>query len=500
MQTFIKSGPLSLAALAVTFLASIAMAQTAPPANAANNPAVAAVYWPTGQRSTSVMLLEKFSPNPVWLNKPYEYQLRVTNISSQTLNNVVLLEKLADGYKLNGTNPKAQQLPDGRLQWPLGNMAPGSNHVVRLHGVATRLGKLENCMSVHYDLNACMQIEVVQPEIKLTKTAPQEVMLCDPINMQLTVSNTGSGNAENVVIIDKLPDGLVTLDGQRAVQINVGSLPAGTSRQANLSVKAQRTGTFTNNATANADGGLTANASSTTKVVAPKLVVTKTGPDMRFAGRPIQYTLTVQNTGDGMARNATLVDQVPVGLKFLKASDNGQLANNLITWQLGDLKPNEKREVSTVLVGTQLGEVENVAQASAYCADDALAKIRTKVAGIPAILLEVVDEVDPVEVGQTTTYMIRVTNQGSLAGTNIVIKCELEDEMEYVSASGSTNANAAGKTITMSPVPSLAPKQQAVWKVVIKAVASGDVRFGVQMTSDQIDRPVLETEATNFYQ
>ena len=33
----------------------------------------------------------------------------------------------------------------------------------------------------------------------------------------------------------------------------------------------------------------------------------------------------------------------------------------------------------------------------------------------------------------------------------------------------------------------------------IKAVREGDVRMRVQMQSDQIGRPVIETEATTFY-
>ena len=122
------------------------------------------------------------------------------------------------------------------------------------------------------------------------------------------------------------------------------------------------------------------------------------------------------------------------------------------------------------------------------------------IAGIPAILLELIDEEDPIEVGNNVVYMIRVTNQGSLAGTNIKMDVELEDTMQYISSSGATLATQNGNKISLAPLPSLAPKKQAVWRIVVKAAGSGDVRFGVNMTSDQIDRPVRETESTNFYE
>ena len=173
---------------------------------------------------------------------------------------------------------------------------------------------------------------------------------------------------------------------------------------------------------------------------------------------------------------------------------------NNVVWNIGDLNPGATKSVDVTLVGTQIGQIVNTASVTADCAESAVAKAPTEIAGIPAILLEVIDEEDPIEVGANVTYMIRVTNQGSLAGTNIKIDIQLENAAEYVSASGATNATANGKSISLAPVPSLAPKKQAVWKIVVKAVESGDVRFGVNMTSDQIDRPVRETEATNFYQ
>lgn len=117
-------------------------------------------------------------------------------------------------------------------------------------------------------------------------------------------------------------------------------------------------------------------------------------------------------------------------------------------------------------------------------------------------MLEVIDVDDPVEVGKDTTYIITVTNQGSDHSRNVRVTCALEAGMEYVSSSGPTTGTlgAEGKVVAFEPLPSLAPKAKASWKVGVRALSEGDVRFKVGMTDDRLERPVEETEATHFYE
>jgi uncharacterized repeat protein (TIGR01451 family) len=314
------------------------------------------------------------------------------------------------------------------------------------------------------------------------------------------VTNAGVGTAQNVQVTDTLPAGLTTEDGKSSVTFNAGTLAQGQSREFTFNARASRTGSFTNNAVATGSNNLRAEASSSVNVVAPVLAVTKTGPDMRYLGRPIGYDVTVRNTGDGVARNTVLVDPLPSGTQFLSAGDNGQLRGDRIVWELGDLAPGAERKVRVNVMGTAIGQIRNVATARAFCAEAASATAVTDVQGIPAILLEVIDIADPVEVGAETVYEITVTNQGSKPGTNITVTVNLEEQAQFVDAGGATTHSVNGRTITFAPVPSLAPKAKATWRLRVKAIAPGDIRLHVQMNSDQIDRDVIETEATNFYE
>jgi uncharacterized repeat protein (TIGR01451 family) len=119
--------------------------------------------------------------------------------------------------------------------------------------------------------------------------------------------------------------------------------------------------------------------------------------------------------------------------------------------------------------------------------------------GVPAILLEVVDTVDPIEVGDETTFVLMVTNQGSSDDTNVKIVGTLPPTFEFISGSGATPVTASGQTVSISPVGKLAPGANAQWRIVVKAKGVADARSRWELTSDQFKSPIIETESSNLY-
>ncbi len=452
--------------------------------------------WPTGDPRTSSILLEKCAPSMVQVGRPFDFVIKVHNLTNTTLKNVVVTDAMPASFRVSKMEPSAS----GGYVWNLGNLEPRAVRTITVSGMATGPGKLQNCVTVTHQLDTCLAIDVTAPQLTLTKTAPAAVLKCDPIDIKLVVTNTGVGAAEGVKIVDTLPSGMTTLDGKSSVEIPVGTLPAGKSMEYTIAAKVQRSGSYTNQAVATALGDISARASSTTAVMEPALKVTKTGPALRYVGRPIDYTISVTNTGNGEARNVMLEDAIPAGTTHLAASDDGKVAGASVVWNLGNLAPGASKRVTVQVRGNQIGTVTNTAVARAYCAADAAGSATTEIKGIPAILLECIDVEDPIEVGGVCTYVITVTNQGSSVGTNIRIDTTLEDSMQYVSADGPTQGTVNGRTITFAPLPSLAPQARQSWTVKVKALRPGDVRFHITMNSDQIQRPVQETESTNFYQ
>jgi uncharacterized repeat protein (TIGR01451 family) len=124
----------------------------------------------------------------------------------------------------------------------------------------------------------------------------------------------------------------------------------------------------------------------------------------------------------------------------------------------------------------------------------------TEVAGIPAILLEVVDTIDPVEVGKDTVFIVTATNQGSATDRNVKVVATLPASMTFVSGTGASAVSASGQTVTMSPVATLAPGAKAEWRITVRAAKAEDARSRWEMTSEQFKTPVTETESTYLFE
>ena len=445
--------------------------------------------------------INKTAPATAVVGQTFPYAIKVTNPAKVAANNVVLTDVLPDGIAYVSSSPKAT-VAGQKLTWSLGTLGAGAGASVGVTVKGTRTGTFENCADVAADDGlkgrSCATTRITKPALVLDKTGPAETLLCDTIPYSITVKNTGDAPATNVRIVDKFPEGLTMLDGRKQAEFDIGTLAPGQSKIGKVTVKAANVGEYTSTAVATGDGGLKATATAKTIVRVPVLVLTKAAPKIRFVGRPVKYTITVANNGDAPAKNTVLVDTVPAGTKFVGASAGGKMAAGKVTWQLGTLAPKDTVTVSVTVTPTAQGQIRNSATATAYCAK-ASGQAMTVVKGIPAILLECVDIEDPIETGSQETYVITVTNQGSAVGTNIVIECTLPPEQGFVSATGPTQGKAKGKAVTFAPLKSLAPKAEAVYRVVTKGLKAGDTRFKVALTSDQMATPAEETESTHIF-
>ncbi|MFA5865535.1 MAG: DUF11 domain-containing protein [Phycisphaerae bacterium] len=447
--------------------------------------------------------ITKTAPETAGINEEFTYDITVTNPGKAPATNTLVTDILPEGIAYVSSDPAAT-VAGQELKWNLGTLAAEQSQKLTVRVKSTKTGKFENCASVTADMGlsakACAPTEIKAAALKLEKTGPAEVLLCDTITYKIVVTNTGDGPATNVKIVDNLPDGL-TSEGNQTVSIDGGTIPAGQSVESTFNAKASKAGTFENKSVATADNGLTAEATHKLVVKQPVLSLTKTGPEKRYLGRKAAFEITVTNKGDIEARDTVVVDMLPEGLEFVSASDNGQLKDGQVVWQLGTLAPNDTKKLTIETKALTKGTFKNAAKATAACAE-ATADASVVIEGIPGILLEMWDTEDPIEVGATETYVITVTNQGSAEDTNIRITCTIPDEEEFVSCSGVTNGNGEGKTVTFEPLPKLDPKVKAEWRVVVKAVKAGDVRFKVEMISDMLTTktPVMKTESTHLYE
>jgi len=469
-----------------------------------DTPGTTTIYLPGGTASSSVVKLTKSAPTEVSVGQEFDVTVEVTNLTADTtLRDVVVVGSMDGDVEMVSSSPEAT-MSEGSPSWSLGSLEPGQTETLTITQTATAVGAIVECATVTYTPYACLAINVTQPALQLAKTMPVEVLACDPIPVRYVVTNSGSGPATGVEVRDELPEGLVVAgSGRRVVVAPVGTLAPGESKAFEVELEATTTGALMNRAVASGSGGLTAEDSAEVNVVKPVIVVEKTAPERIFLGRTIDYTISVENTGDGAARDLVVTDTLPANVTLVSASGEGVEDGGEIVWNVGTLPAGGSRDFTVTVRPTDIGEYTNTVTVRGYCVDqtsDTTREAMTDVQGIPAVLLEVVDAIDPVEVGTNTTYVITVTNQGSAVDRDIDLQVTLEEGAEFVSGTGPTEVTGEGRTVDLAPLGSLQPKQKATWQIVVRATGTGDKRFRVEMDTEQIGRPVLETEATNFYE
>ncbi|HZW10781.1 MAG TPA: hypothetical protein VFF69_12830 [Phycisphaerales bacterium] len=459
--------------------------------------------FPTGDMSSSAIVVHTVMPDEVRLGQPYQYQLQVCNLTETELQNVVVTNENTNNLEITEADPRPSRGPDGNPQWVLGSLAPDDMQIITVTGVARESGVSSNCVTVSYNNFLCAETRVVSPDLALVKTATSEALACEPIELTYTVSNTGTGSCDNVVVTDELPEGLTLAEGGRSVRFNAGTLAAGESKEHRVSVRAAGPGRYTSAPSVTSDCGIQGQAEPVSTIVRQPVLAMEAdcGGERVFLGRNVTFTFNLSNTGDAACNETVVTARLPSGATFVSADNNGQASGNTVTWNVGSI-PAEggERSVSVTVSPQGLGDLEVSATAECVCAEPVTANCSIGIQGIPAILLEVIDSNDPIQIGEEVTYVIQVTNQGSAPGTGIRIVCELPTEETFVSAGGATTGTLSGRTVTFAPLPNLPPKARAEFRVTVRANAPADVRFLTSMTSDQFERPVQETESTNLYE
>lgn len=335
--------------------------------------------------------------------------------------------------------------------------------------------------------------------LELTRSMPGEVSLCEPFEMKLTVRNSGGAALSQVRIEDSLLSCVPRVEPGAPGAIEVGALQPGETREIRIRLRASAAGTCEGAARVTSAQGASADAAGHLIIKAPVLGLTCTAPASVTLNRPVQICLVVTNSGNAPEARATVSLPIPAGSAATAVTEGGVVQDGRVVWQIADLAPGTARTLCAAFGSPEVTTLAFTGSVTGTCSPPAKSECATRVLGIPAILLEVVDLEDPVEIGKPVTYEIRVTNQGSAALSNVRLQFEMAESQEFVSGDGATAVKGQGRTGSSEPYATLEPKAMIVWRVVAKALSQADARFKVDLTSDQFLKPVEEYEATSQY-
>ncbi len=425
--------------------------------------------------------------------------LLVENTGKVVVRDVVVDAYFPQTVRLTSAKPTPAESQD-HLSWKFATMAPGETHIIEIKMIPSQRGELATTANVRFTGTASNVFRVEEPLLEVVMKGPSEVMLGDSASQVVTVSNPGTGVAQNVSIEVRIPKGLEHPRGEK-LEMEIGSLNPGESRAVRLSLAAIDGGEHVLQVQAKADLGLRQAAVANIKVVAPSIAVAIDGPGLRYLGRNARYTIAVKNDGSGPTNNVRVLQKIPTGFKFVKADKGGKWdsSKQTINWFVGRLDAGEAMKLNVELETSKIGDFVQSVRAMSEHGALSSAQAKTRVEGTASLLLEIVDLDDPVEVGKETAYEIRVRNDGSKAAHNVGVSCELPNGVQLISAKGASDHVAESGVVVFKALPQLPPGKTALYRIHVKGADEGNLRFRARLTSDSIQQPLIIEELTKFY-
>ena len=449
---------------------------------------------------TPTVVVEKVAPGEIQVGKPALFEIFVRNTGSTPAHDVSIHDVLPQGVQLVNTTPQAARGNQGELVWTLGTLNPGDEAAVQVEVMPTAEGEIGSVATVRFAAAASVRTLCTKPQLVVEVQAPKTALAGDDVPLRIRISNPGTGVATGVLITNVVPAGLEH-DGGGELEYEVGDLQPGDARDLDLSLRAVRPGQVVNLLKAVGDGNLATDVKTAIEITAPALALEVDGPKRRYLDRQATYTVSVSNPGTATAQAVELATYLPKGLQFVEADNHGEYdaATHSVRWLLEELPARERGSVTLTALPIEPGQQMLRVETTAERGVSARKEEAVLVEAAASIVFQVVDSVDPIEVGGETTYEIVVANQGSKEATNVTLAVQLPEVMKPIEAEGPSRFQITQREVLFQPLPQLAPKSEAVFRVRVQCLAAGDHRCHVQMASDDMKNPVTKEEGTRVY-
>ena len=427
------------------------------------------------------------------------YTVVVTNNGVVDAKQVVVRDILDKGLKFVKATGEYTFDEDSRTVTWIVDLAKGESQTFYVTAVAEAYGVLTNDVTVG---DKTASADVVVPEIIPDKTANiTNPNFGDKVDYTVTVTNDGIGDANNVVIVDRLGEGLTFVsasdngvwDPVKRTVTWIVDLAKGESKVFSVIAIVSGYGNVTNSLVV---GNKTAGVNVTVPEIIPDKTANITNPNF---GDNVTYTVTVTNDGIGDAKDVVVRDVLGEGLKFVSAT--GEYTwdedSRTVTW-IVDLAKGESRTfyVNATVVG--YGNVTN----SLIVGNKTISVNVT----VPEIIPDKTANITNPNFGDNVNYTVTVTNDGIGDAKNVIVRDILGEGLTFVDATGNYSFDEVTRTVTW--IVDLAKGESRTFYVnaivsgygnVTNSLVVGNKTAGVNVTVPEIipDKTV-DNEIPNF--
>lgn len=451
-----------------------------------------------GIQSADVKLV-KNAPAEIQVGIPATFELKVFNASDKEVRNVVVRDQTPKGTKFLEGSPQPAALADGTLTWNVGALKPQEELTITMRVLPMEEGEIGSVATVLFATEASARTVCTKPKLAIRVSGPPNVLIGQPAECELVVTNEGTGAATAVAIEADLPAQFRHPAGAQ-LEYEIGALQPGETKTLPLTLVAAEAGSTKCAVRIRAEGVPGAEDYLTTEVVAPQLAVAAKGPTRRYLQRQAVYDVFVQNAGTAPAQEVDLAAYLPRGMQFVGANNQGQYdpERHAVFWSLVELPKQERGSVQVAVMPVEEGEQKLRVEANAALELQAESELGIVVEAQVELDFQIENPNDPIEVGADAVYEIRVANLGAKAATGVVVAATFPPGLQPLpDQAGSYRVE--GQRIVFTNVSRLEPGDEILVKAAARGAAEGDHRVRVEVASAEVSTPILKEARTRVY-
>ena len=270
------------------------------------------------------------------------------------------------------------------------------------------------------------------PQIVVEKIPPKELLVGQSAVWKTNVKNIGQTIAVNVEIKDLLPKGsqLIETNPPAVKGFNgelvwkVGDIPPGKQVTVSMEIMPLEEGRMGSVAQVSFQTA----ASGEGVVAKPQLALQTQGVKQIGIGNTTELTILLSNPGTGTAKNVVLTENVPPQLQH-------EARDSVLTYNVGDLKPNETRTIHLTMTAIRAGKFVNSLTATADPGLNAESRFDMEV--IAPQLKMTVQGPTRRFLEREGSYKLAISNPGTASATHVAMRVQLPNGLEFVRANNS---------------------------------------------------------------
>lgn len=443
------------------------------------------------------------------------YRIQVSNVDAGTADEVTVTVDLPAGLSHLNSVPEAEGSGDS-LQWSIGALNPGETRVIEANFRADQQGTVNLCASAETGegdrAQSCVSTAVSVASLEITMSGPERAQRGQDVTFEINIVNRGAVLATGLTMRDSFDPGLehAASGSTGPLERTLNDLAPGASQRVGVTFRVAAEGRLCNRVELRAQGGAVSSAEACVLVEAPaeparpSVAIVSRGPRRQQTGGMAEFEIELTNDGNVPLTAVTVTDIYAAELDPAFATDGWRFdEEDRLVWTFGTLAPGEVRllQLHCRCLQSAIQACNRVVVTTREGARDEAEACLDIIASQSNLDLTVSELQDPVRVGKTVTYEIRVTNRGDTADRKLTLTALLPQGMAFVPL-GSTGPDGSrpfvpqGQTVEFEPVAQINAAETLTYRMVLRAEQPGRSLLRLTLASEGLGQPITVEEDT----